>query len=79
MRRLIYILLPFVFSALLWWAYEASRLPAGIESKGEASEFIPWISLAGSILSLVTGIVTLTLEIFKLRQLTKRSSAEGDG
>jgi hypothetical protein len=77
-RRLSIILIPFIFSTLLFWAYEASRLPPGVESKGEPSELIAWVSLAGSIVSLITGVVTLTLQILKLPYSTKRPSTDGD-
>jgi hypothetical protein len=78
MRRLSFILLPFILSALLWWAYEFTRLPPGLEPKGEASDLVPWVSLAGSIVSLATGEITLTLELFKWRRASKSSSTEGD-
>jgi hypothetical protein len=77
MRRVSLILGLFLLSALLWWAYEASRVPPGLESKGEPSDVIPWLSLAGSIVSLVTGLVTLALEVIKLRQGRARG-ASGD-
>jgi hypothetical protein len=62
---------------LLWWAYFATRLPPGLEPKGEPSEVIPWLSLAGSIVSLITGLVALALEIIKLKQ-SKVRAANGD-
>jgi hypothetical protein len=77
MRRASLILGLFILSALLWWAYEASRLPPGLEPKGETSEIIPWLSLAGSIVSLITGLVTLALQIIKLKQGSARG-ASGD-
>ena len=73
MRRKILILGLLILSPLLWWAYFATRLPPGLEPKGESSEVIPWLSLAGSIVSLITGLVTLALEIIKL----KHSNAKG--
>lgn len=77
MRRVSLILALFILSALFWWAYEASRLPPGLESKGENSELIPWISLAGSVVSLLTGLVTLIVQIIKLKQ-NKLKGADGD-
>jgi cytosine/uracil/thiamine/allantoin permease len=74
-RRGGWILGLFVLSSLPWWAYEASRLPPGLESKGETSDVISWLSLAGSIVSLVTGVVTLTLEIIKLKQSRVRGTS----
>jgi len=70
-KRLFYVLPPFIIGALLWWAYEATRLPPGVESKGEASDLLPWVSLAGSIVSLATGLVTLSLQLIKLRHPPK--------
>jgi hypothetical protein len=77
MRRASLIVGLFILSALLWWAYQASHLPPDLEPKGEASEVIPWLSLAGSIVSLITGLVTLALQIIKLKQGIARG-ASGD-
>jgi hypothetical protein len=76
-RRKSLILGLFVLSLLFWWAYLSTRLPPGLEPKGEPSEVIAWLSLAGSILSLITGLVTLALEIIKLKQGSARG-ASGD-
>jgi hypothetical protein len=73
MRRVSLILGLFLLSALLWWVYQASRLPPGLEPKGEPSDVIPWLSLAGSIVSLITGLVTLALQIIKLKQGSGRA------
>lgn len=77
MRRKIFILGLLILNPLLWWAYFATRLPPGLEPKGELSEVIPWLSLAGAIVSLITGVVTLALEIIKLKQGSARR-ASGD-
>ena len=77
MRRKILILAMLILNPLLWWAYFATRLPPGLEPKGELSEVIPWLSLAGAIVSLITGLVTLALEIIKLKQGSARG-ATGD-
>jgi hypothetical protein len=66
-RRPFLILAFFVVSGLLWWIHEATRLPSGVEAKG-APEWIPWISLIGSIVSLITGLITLGLKIIELRR-----------
>jgi hypothetical protein len=71
MRRLSIVLFLFILSALLWWTYDATTLPPGVESKGEASEVIPWLSLAGAVVSFLTALVTLALEVVKLRHLSK--------
>jgi hypothetical protein len=73
MRRLILILLLFVLSALLWWVYDVNRLPPGVEPKGESSELVAWLSLIGSIVSLITGLVGLTLQLIKLKQASNKS------
>jgi hypothetical protein len=78
MRRLSIVLFLFILSALLWWAYVATTLPPGVESKGDASEVIPWLSLAGAIVSLLTGVATLALEIVKLKHLSKVRSGNGE-
>jgi hypothetical protein len=73
-RRLGGVLFLFIVSALLWWAYVATSLPPGVESKGDSSDWIPWLSLAGAIVSFLTGLVTLSLEVLKLKQLSKPHS-----
>jgi purine-cytosine permease-like protein len=67
MRRPLVIAIFFVVAALLWWVYETTRLPPGIETKGP-NDWMPWISLSGSIISLVTGLVTLSIKIIEVRQ-----------
>jgi hypothetical protein len=76
-RRKSLILGLFILSLLLWWAYLSTRLPPGLEPKGESSDVIPWLTLAGSIVSLITGLITLTLQIIKLKQGSVRG-ASGD-
>jgi purine-cytosine permease-like protein len=67
MRRPLIVTLFFVLAALLWWVYDSTRLPPGVEAKGPG-DWIPWISLAGSIVSLTTGLITLGLKISEARQ-----------
>jgi len=59
-RRHIIPIALFVFAVLLWWTYESTRPIPGVEGKGDVSDWIPWVSLAGSITSLLTGMVTLS-------------------
>jgi hypothetical protein len=61
----------FTAAVLLWWGYEITRLPVGVETKGGADEWIPWLSLAGAIVSLATGLASLALALVKLRQTNK--------
>jgi hypothetical protein len=70
LRRPLAIIAFFVLGAVLWWIYQHNRLPPGIEAKGP-QDWIPWVSLAGSIISLMTGSITLGLKLIELRQ--KRS------
>jgi hypothetical protein len=65
-RRPLVIIGFFILTALFWWSYENTRLPPGIESKGP-QDWIPWVSLAGSIVSLIAGLVTLSLKIIEVR------------
>jgi hypothetical protein len=58
----------FLAAAILWWGYQSAQLPAGLEAKGNAQDWAPWVSLAGAIVSLVTGVVTLGLKLIELRQ-----------
>jgi hypothetical protein len=71
LRRSLLIIVLFMLSALLWWVYDSSRLPPGVEAKGGPEVWIPWVSLVGSIISLITGLVTLSLKIIEIRQKGK--------
>jgi hypothetical protein len=66
MQRFAWIIAAFVLALVLWLVYLKTTLPAGVEAKGP-SDWLPWLSLAGSIVSLLTGIVGLIGEIRKLR------------
>jgi purine-cytosine permease-like protein len=65
MQRYFWIILAFVIAAVLWIIYLYTRLPPGVESKG-ATDWIPWVSLAASVVSLLTGVVGLLLKIQQL-------------
>jgi hypothetical protein len=66
MRKNVWIALAFVLAAVFWAIYLHFRLPVGIEAKGP-TDWMPWISLAASVVSLLTGIVGLLLKIQELR------------
>jgi hypothetical protein len=66
-RRPILIVLFFVLAAILLLAYFQTRLPPGVEAKGP-SDWLPWISLAGAVISFVTGVLTLGLKVAELRK-----------
>jgi purine-cytosine permease-like protein len=70
-RRLLFIVLLFVLAAVLWWVFQSTRLPPGLESKGPEN-WMPWLSLAGSIVSLLTGVVTLGLKLTETRRAKPR-------
>jgi hypothetical protein len=65
MRRFGWIGAAFILSFALWLIYRRISLPPGVEAKGP-TDWLPWLSLAGSIVSLLTGIVGLIGEIRKL-------------
>lgn len=67
MRRPVIIAGCFILAATFLWTYFATRLPPGIDAKGEAPDWIPWLTLAGAFLSLITGIVTLVLKLVEMR------------
>jgi hypothetical protein len=66
LRRPSTILAFFIGAILLWWVYETTRLPSGIEAKGGAQDWLPWLSLAGSVISLLTGLLTLVLKVVEI-------------
>jgi len=67
LRRPLVIILFFVAAALLWWVFQITRPLPGVESKGGPESWMPWLSLAASIVSLLTGIVTLALKVIEMR------------
>ena len=62
----------FAIAALLWWLFESLRPIPGLETKGPAEDLIPWLTLAGSMVSLLTGIVSLSLKIAEVRHRPRR-------
>jgi hypothetical protein len=73
-RRFFAILGLLILAGLLAWVYITTRLPPGIQVKGGAPDWLPWVSLAGSVVSFLTALVTLTVELVKAR--AKRSEPE---
>lgn len=67
MRRTAVVIGLFVLAVVLWWIFQSTRLPPDVESKGP-QDWLPWVSLAGSVVSLVTAFVTLGLKLIELRQ-----------
>jgi purine-cytosine permease-like protein len=66
-RRWSSILAFLALAVILWWVYESLRLPPGVEAKGP-EDWLPWLSLAASVVSLLTGLVGLAAKILELRQ-----------
>jgi purine-cytosine permease-like protein len=67
LRRPIVIVALLVLAAVLWWVHQSTRLPPGVETKGP-QDWVPWVSLAGSIASFATALVTLGLKLIEVRQ-----------
>jgi hypothetical protein len=72
-RRPLVISTLFVTAAFLCWVFLATRPVPGVESKGITEYWMPWVSLTGSIVSLLTGIVTLWLKFVETRRKHFRS------
>ncbi|WP_426528471.1 hypothetical protein [Bradyrhizobium sp. McL0615] len=68
MSRIIQILFFFLLGALLWWTFQITKPLPGVEPKGGPESWMPWLSLAGSIVSLLTAIVTLALKLIETRK-----------
>jgi purine-cytosine permease-like protein len=64
MMRRVVILALFIVGALLWWIYDTNKLPPGVQSKGP-EDWMPWLSLLGSVVAIVSGVVTTILEILR--------------
>ena len=67
LRRPLIIAFFFLLAAFLWWVFQITRPLPGIESKGGPESWMPWVSLAASIVSLLTGMVTFALKIMEMR------------
>jgi hypothetical protein len=72
LRKPVVIVLFFVAAALLWWMFAVTRPLPGVESKGGPESWMPWLSLAASIVSLLTGIITLVLKLIEMRDVKPR-------
>jgi hypothetical protein len=66
LRHPLSIVVLFLMAAVLWFFYDYTRLPPGLEAKG-AQDWIPWVSLTGSVVSLITGVITLGLKVTEVR------------
>lgn len=77
MRRPWVILVFFLLGAGLLWLYFSTRLPIGIEAKSGIDSWMPWISLAGAVVSLLTGIATLGLKILEIRSKLSAPQTKG--
>ena len=74
MKRPIVIIAALVIGITALWFYSSMQLPAGIEAKGDDDALtLRWLTLAISIISLLTGIAGLIQKILELR------AAGGDG
>ena len=67
LRRWSTIIALLILAAILWWVYQSIRLPPGVESKGP-QDWLPWLSLAVSVVSLLTGLIGLATKVLELRQ-----------
>jgi hypothetical protein len=56
-----------VLAAVLLWLFLETRPIPGVEPKGDAAVWMPWVTLAGSIVSLLTAMVTLALKLIEMR------------
>jgi hypothetical protein len=57
----------FLIGSVLLWLYFYTRLPPGIEAKGPGESLMPWISLGGAAVSLLTGVASLGLKLVEIR------------
>jgi hypothetical protein len=76
MRRYLWILVAFAVALFLWVVYLQTRLPPGVEAKGPADTILPWVTLAGSIVSLLTGLIGLLVKVRNL--MTAKKASVGD-
>jgi hypothetical protein len=63
----------FLLAILLWWVFEFTRPLPGLEPKGGPENWMPWISLATSVISLLTGIIALALKLVEMRGARPRN------
>jgi hypothetical protein len=67
LRKPLIIVFFFLLAAFLWSVFQITRPVPGIEPKGGPESWMPWVSLAASVVSLFTGIVTFALKIMEMR------------
>ena len=68
LRKPLVIFLLFLLALFFWWVFQTSRPLPGVEPKGGGPDaWMPWVSLATSVVTLITGIVGLVLKLIEMR------------
>ncbi len=68
MKRPITIVVALVIGIAAFWLYSGMQQPAGIEAKGDDDTLtLRWLTLAISVVSLLTGVVGLIQKVIELR------------
>jgi len=67
MRRYFWVTSLFIAAGVLWAVYLQIRVPPGVEAKGP-TDWLPWISLAGAIISFISGVVGLISKLVDLKR-----------
>jgi hypothetical protein len=57
-----------LISAILIYLYFLYSAPSGVETKGEGTETIAWISLGTALVSMVTAVVGLAQKLLEGRK-----------
>jgi hypothetical protein len=67
LRKPLAIVLLFLLTIFFWWIFQTTRPLPGVEPKGGAEDWAPWISLATSVVTLLAGIAGLALKLVEMR------------
>ena len=73
LRKPLAIVLLFLLTIFFWWIFQTTRPLTGVEPKGGAEAWAPWISLATSVVTLLTGIAGLALKLTEMRTQKPKS------
>lgn len=57
-----------ILSIVAYYLYQHFRVPDGLQSMGDNTELLAWLSLITSIVSLLTALVGLITKIVEMRR-----------
>jgi len=67
MKKTLIIIGSLIVAIICFYIYSISQPPEGLEIKGDLDNVVAWVSLTAAILSLLTAILTLILQVKELK------------